>query len=66
VKNIRATKDCIKRFRDRASRDFNIALAELDAIDDEVAKLIDEAATEARAAPDPAPEELLTDVYIKY
>jgi len=66
VKNIRATKDCIKRFRDRASRDFNIALSELDAIDDEVGKLIDEAAAEARAAPDPAPEELLTDVYIKY
>jgi pyruvate dehydrogenase E1 component alpha subunit len=66
VKNIRATKDCLNRFRDRVTREHDISLTELDAVDAEVAKLIDEAVDEARAAPDPQPADLLTDVYIKY
>jgi pyruvate dehydrogenase E1 component alpha subunit len=66
VKNIRATKDCLDRFRDRVTREHDIAAAELDAIDAEVARLIDDAVAAAVAAPDPAPEDLLTDVYIKY
>lgn len=66
VKNIRATKDCLNRFRDRVTRDHDISVTELDAVDAEVARLIDEAVDEARAAPDPQPADLLTDVYIKY
>ena len=66
VKNIRATKDCLRRFIDRVTTDHNISTKELAGIDAEIAKLIDEAVAEAVAAPPPAPEELLTDVYIKY
>ncbi|MSR15473.1 MAG: thiamine pyrophosphate-dependent dehydrogenase E1 component subunit alpha [Gammaproteobacteria bacterium] len=66
VKNIRATKDCIDRFKARVTSEHNIAPNELSAIDLEIAKLIDEAVAAAIAAPEPAPEDLLTDVYIKY
>ena len=66
VKNVRATKDCLQRFINKVSKDHNIAQHELSSIDAEVAKLIDEAVAAAIAAPSPAAEELLTDVYIKY
>ena len=46
--------------------EHNIAQEELTAIDDEVQRLIDDSVTAARSAPDPMPEDLLTDVYIKY
>ena len=41
-----------------------ISDAELDAIDAEVAALIDEAVAEAIAAPLPTPDKLTTDVYV--
>lgn len=66
VKNVRANKDCLQRFINKVSKDHNIAQHELSNIDAEVAKLIDEAVAAAIAAPSPAAEELLTDVYIKY
>ena len=66
VKNVRANKDCLQRFINKVSKDHNIAQHELSSIDAEVAKLIDEAVAAAIAAPSPAAEELLTDVYIKY
>lgn len=66
VKTIRATKDCIRRFKETVTREHSISAAELAAIDDEVARLIDEAVAAAVAAPNPEPEDLLTDVYIKY
>ena len=34
--------------------------------DTEVARLIEEAVAEAKAAPEPAPAELTTDVYVSY
>ena len=40
--------------------------AQLDQVDGQVAALIDEAVAEAKAAPLPTPEDLLTDVYVKY
>ena len=40
--------------------------AELDAVDKEVLRLIDDAVAAAKAAPLPSPEELLTDVYVAY
>ncbi|MCC7120422.1 MAG: thiamine pyrophosphate-dependent dehydrogenase E1 component subunit alpha [Gammaproteobacteria bacterium] len=64
VKRIRAEKDCLQRFRARVASD--IAAAELDAIDADVRKLIDDAVAQAIAAPDPLPEDLTTDVYIRY
>jgi TPP-dependent pyruvate/acetoin dehydrogenase alpha subunit len=39
---------------------------ELDAIDKNVADLIDDAWRVGEAAPLPAPEEALTDVYVRY
>jgi len=39
---------------------------QLDQVDTEVAKLIDDAVTEAKAAPAPSPAELTTDVYVSY
>ena len=66
VKRVREEKDCIKRFRTRVTQDHDIAPTELDAIDDDVQRLIDEAVAQAIAAPDPLPEDLTTDVYIKY
>ncbi|MGE3774825.1 MAG: thiamine pyrophosphate-dependent dehydrogenase E1 component subunit alpha, partial [Gammaproteobacteria bacterium] len=64
VKRIRAEKDCLQRFRARVASD--IAAVELDAIDVEVQKLIDDAVAQAVAAPDPLPGDLVTDVYIRY
>jgi pyruvate dehydrogenase E1 component alpha subunit len=40
--------------------------SDLDAIDRAVATLIDEAVAEAKAAPDPTPADVLTDVYVTY
>jgi pyruvate dehydrogenase E1 component alpha subunit len=40
--------------------------AELDAIDAEALALIDEAVVGALAAPEPTPDDLLTDVYVSY
>lgn len=51
----------------RAIAERGVASAEeLDAIDRQVEERIDEAWTYAEAAPFPEPEEVLTDVYVKY
>ena len=47
--------DCLKLFRQKVTGASVITDAELDAIDAEVAALIDEAVAEAIAAPSPAP-----------
>ena len=39
---------------------------ELEKIDEQVRTLIDEAVEEAKAAPDPKENDLLTDVYVSY
>jgi len=39
---------------------------ELDLIDKEVGQLIDQAVEAAQSAPNPGPEDLLTDVYVSY
>jgi pyruvate dehydrogenase E1 component alpha subunit len=46
--------------------DGKIDASELDAIDKNVLKLIEESVVEAKSAPKPAKEELLTDVYVSY
>src|SRR6185437_14503252 len=47
----RETMDCLKRFRARMQTDRALPVAELEAIDREVAALIDSAVAEAKAAP---------------
>jgi pyruvate dehydrogenase E1 component alpha subunit len=66
VANVKENQDCLKRFRDHVVETGRLTDAQLDQVDDQVAALIDEAVTEAKAAPLPTPEDLLTDVYVKY
>jgi TPP-dependent pyruvate/acetoin dehydrogenase alpha subunit len=58
--------DCLKRFRARMEADRAVASADLDAIDVEVAALIERSVVEAKASPPPAPSDLYSDVYINY
>ncbi len=64
VKRHRAEMDCLKNFRNSVAGDGLDAA--LDAIDEDVLALIDEAVAEARAAEPAAMEEITTDVYISY
>ena len=66
VKNAKENLDCLKHFRRRVTESGHLSDAQLAEVDTQVAKLIDEAVAEAKAAPVPGPEELLTDVYVTY
>lgn len=66
VKRHREEMDCLKNFRARVLGEKSLKAAELEAIDAEVLALIDDAVASARAAPSPAPGEIVTDVYISY
>jgi pyruvate dehydrogenase E1 component alpha subunit len=66
VARLRETMDCLKRFRARVEADRSVPLAALDAIDGEVAVLIEQAVEAAKAAPLPAESDLITDVYVSY
>lgn len=63
---IRDERDPLKAFRAHKSALALLELSDLDAIDAEVAKLIDTAVEQARAAPVPTPDQVLTDVYVSY
>ena len=63
---IREERDCLKAFRSKVSEAGLLDLADLDAVDAEVALLIDEATAEAKAAPPPNVETVATDVYAEY
>jgi TPP-dependent pyruvate/acetoin dehydrogenase alpha subunit len=66
VENLREEKDCLKLFADRVTSAGLVGKEELEKIDEEVKTLIDEAVEEAKAAPDPEENDLLTDVYVSY
>lgn len=66
VKKLREERDCLMLFRERVTKSDQLSHAELDEIDQEIASLIDDSVKQAEAAPEPALEELLTDVYITY
>jgi pyruvate dehydrogenase E1 component alpha subunit len=66
VKRHRAEMDCLKIFRARVVGEGLLDAPSLDDIDADVLRLIDEAVSEARAAPPPTPAEILTDVYVAY
>jgi acetoin:2,6-dichlorophenolindophenol oxidoreductase subunit alpha len=66
VEDIRANKDCIKLFQARVKEAGVISQAEFDQVDRQVLDLIEQSVVEAKAAPLPAPAELLTDVYVAY
>ncbi|TCO81373.1 pyruvate dehydrogenase E1 component alpha subunit [Plasticicumulans lactativorans] len=66
VKRIRETRDCLMLFTRRVSSAGLLDLAELEAIDRDVAAQIDAAVVAAKAAPKPTAADLLTDVYVEY
>lgn len=66
VENIRKEKDCLMLFRQRVTSADLVDEADLDKIDEEVATLIEESVAKAKAAPEPSPDKLLTDVYVSY
>ena len=66
VQNLRDARDCLSNFVQRVTESGQIAQSELDAIDADVDELIVTSVDEAKAAPFPDPQELLTDVYVSY
>jgi TPP-dependent pyruvate/acetoin dehydrogenase alpha subunit len=66
VRRLREGRDCIKNFRQRVAEVSLLESSELDAVDDEVASLIDAAVAAARAGTPPDAAALLTDVYVSY
>ena len=66
VKHLRETRDCLQHFRARVSEAALLETGALDAVDAEVAALIDQAIVDARAAEPPDASQLLTDVYVSY
>ncbi|MFN0195306.1 MAG: thiamine pyrophosphate-dependent dehydrogenase E1 component subunit alpha [Planctomycetaceae bacterium] len=66
TKKLRIDKDCLKIFAKRVTDAGDLTRAELDEIDGDVVRLIAESIAQAKAAPKPEDEELLTDVYVTY
>src|SRR5215472_12315343 len=66
VEHARAELDCLKRFAARVTETGELTRSDLDAVDAEVATMIDQAVAEAKAAPPPTEADLLTDVYVRY
>jgi TPP-dependent pyruvate/acetoin dehydrogenase alpha subunit len=62
----RAHKDCLKLFAAQVTGAGVISASELKSIDDQVLGLIEDAVTQAKAAPLPTAADLLTDVYVSY
>jgi TPP-dependent pyruvate/acetoin dehydrogenase alpha subunit len=66
VAHARERLDCLKRFRARVTEQGLLTNEQFDDVDSAVAREIDEAVVEAKAAPKPGPDDLLTDVYVSY
>jgi TPP-dependent pyruvate/acetoin dehydrogenase alpha subunit len=66
VDEIRRTRDCLELFTRRVTSAGLVDAEALRRVDEEVGRLIDDAVDTAKAAADPDPADLLTDVYVKY
>ena len=66
VDRLREERDCLKAFREKVTGASLLSHADLDAVDAETMALIEEATSEARAAPPPDPASVHTDVYVTY
>jgi acetoin:2,6-dichlorophenolindophenol oxidoreductase subunit alpha len=64
--DIRANKDCLRKFGAAVTGAGVLSADELKAIDHEVLGLIEHAVAEAKAAPLPTVADLTTDVYVTY
>jgi len=63
---LRAERDCIKIFRASVTGAALLEDGDLDAIDADALKAIEDAVEASRAAPRPQPENVLENVYISY
>ena len=66
VRRLREDRDCLKHFRRRVGEAALLDMSTLDAVEAEVATLIDRAVETARTALPPSESALLTDVYVSY
>ncbi len=66
IQRIRDEKDSLKIFRQRVTEMALLEPEQLDAVDAEIAKLIDECVKESEAADPPTQADLTTDVYVAY
>jgi TPP-dependent pyruvate/acetoin dehydrogenase alpha subunit len=66
VEDLRANHDCIKKFNAKVVGAGVVKPSELEAIDRGAKELIERAVAEAKAAPAPTAQDLLTDVYVRY
>jgi pyruvate dehydrogenase E1 component alpha subunit len=66
VEALRRDRDCLNAFRRRVTEAGIIEAEELTEIDTASQSWMDEAVREAKAAPDPTPADVLTDVYVRY
>jgi pyruvate dehydrogenase E1 component alpha subunit len=66
VKKLREGKDCLLLFRSRVTKQNLLTDKELDQVDQEVKKEVDDAVAFAKQAPKPHASDLLTDVYVAY
>jgi TPP-dependent pyruvate/acetoin dehydrogenase alpha subunit len=66
VKELRETRDCLKRFAEHVTSSGEVEAADLAAIDADVAAQIDRAVERARNDPKPTEADLLTNVYASY
>jgi pyruvate dehydrogenase E1 component alpha subunit len=66
VEQIRASRDCLDRFRAQVTQAGVIEASELDEIDAQVTALVDRAVAQAKDDPEPSPDQLTTDVYVSY
>jgi TPP-dependent pyruvate/acetoin dehydrogenase alpha subunit len=66
VDDLRRTRDCLAAFSRRVTDAGLVGDDDLAAVDESVRALIDDAVAQAKAAADPAPDEVLTDVYASY
>jgi pyruvate dehydrogenase E1 component alpha subunit len=66
VEALRRDRDCLNAFRRRVTEAGILEAEELTEIDTATAQLMDEAVGEAKAAPEPTPADVLTDVYVRY
>ena len=66
VDDLKANRDCIDSFRRRVTEAGLLESDQLDVIDGEVKALIDDALSEAKAAPPPTEADLMTDIYATY
>ena len=66
IERLRATRDCITKFRTQVTAAKLLPKAELDKIEQETQEAIEAAVKAARAAPRPTAANLLENVYISY